>query len=58
LGFFEKRVVRRIFRSKREERTGGWRKLHNKKHHNLYSSSNVVRMIKLREVRWVGHATA
>jgi hypothetical protein len=33
----------------------GWRKLHNEERHNLYSSQNVVRMNKLRRVRWVGH---
>jgi hypothetical protein len=32
---FEKRVLRRIFGSKRDEVTGGWRKLHNEKLHTL-----------------------
>jgi hypothetical protein len=43
---FEKRVLRRMFGLKREEMTGGWRKLHNEELHNLYSSPSVIRMIK------------
>jgi hypothetical protein len=35
--------------------TGDWRKLHNEKLHNLYSSPNITRMIKSRKMRWVGH---
>jgi hypothetical protein len=35
--------------------TGGWRKLHNEELHNLYSSPSMIRMIKSRRVRWVGH---
>jgi hypothetical protein len=35
--------------------TGDWRKLHNEKLHNLYSSLNVIRMIKSRRMRWAGH---
>jgi hypothetical protein len=35
--------------------TGGWRKLHNKELHNLYSSPSVIRMIKSRKMRWAGH---
>jgi hypothetical protein len=46
----ENRVLRRIFGPKREE-DGSWRKLHNDELHNLYSSSNIVRMIKARTVR-------
>jgi hypothetical protein len=45
---FENRVLRRIFGPKRDEVTGGWRKLHNEEVHNLYSSSSVIRMIKSR----------
>jgi hypothetical protein len=44
----------RIFGPKREE-DGSWRKLHNDELHNLYSSSNIVRVIKSRWTRWVGH---
>jgi hypothetical protein len=47
-------VLRRIFGPKREE-DGSWRKLHNDELHSLYSSPNIVRMIKLRRMRWVGH---
>jgi hypothetical protein len=35
--------------------TGGWRKLHNEELHNLYSSPSIIRMIKSRRMRWVGH---
>jgi hypothetical protein len=50
----ENRVLRRIFGPKREE-DGSWRKLHNDKLHSLYSSPNIVRVIKSRRMRWVGH---
>jgi hypothetical protein len=40
------RVLRRIFGPKRDEVTGGWRKLHNEELHNLYSSPSIIRMIK------------
>jgi hypothetical protein len=41
-------VLRRIFGPKRDEVTGEWRKLHNEELHNLYSSPNIIRMIKLK----------
>jgi hypothetical protein len=53
----ENRVVRRIFGSKRDGVTGGWRKLHNEELHDLYSSPNVIRIIKLRRMRWARHVT-
>jgi hypothetical protein len=46
-------VLRRIFGPKRDDVTGGWRKLHNEELHNLYSSPN--RMIKSRRMRWAEH---
>jgi hypothetical protein len=52
---FEKRVLRRIFGPKRDEVTGGWRKLHNEDLHNLYSSPSIIRMIKSRRMRREGH---
>jgi hypothetical protein len=52
---FENRVLRRIFGPKRDEVTRDWRKLHNEELHNLYSSPNIIRMIKSWRVRWVGH---
>jgi hypothetical protein len=50
---FENRVLR-IFGRKREE-GGSWRKLHNDELRNLYSSSNIVRVIESRRMRWAGH---
>jgi hypothetical protein len=50
---FENRVLR-IFGPKRDEVTGGWRKLHNEELHNLYSSPSIIRMIKSRWMRWAG----
>jgi hypothetical protein len=52
---FENRVLRRIFGSKRDEVTGGWRKLHNEEVHNLYSSPSIIRMVESRRMRWKGH---
>jgi hypothetical protein len=52
--FFEKRVLRRILGPKRDA-DGSWRKLHNDELHNLYSSPNIVRVIKSRRMRWAGH---
>jgi hypothetical protein len=55
LRVFENRVLRRIFGPKRDEVTGGWRKLHNEELRNLYSSPSIIRMIKSRSMRWAGH---
>jgi hypothetical protein len=52
---FDNRVLRRIFGPKRDEVTGDWRKLHNEELHNLYSSPNIIRMIKSRMMKWAGH---
>ena len=52
---FENRVLRRIFGTKRDEVTGEWRKLHNEELNNLYSSPNIVRVVKSRRMRWAGH---
>jgi hypothetical protein len=49
------RVLRRIFGPKRDEVTGEWRKLRNEEPNNLYSSLNILRVIKSRRMRWVGH---
>jgi hypothetical protein len=55
LRVFENRVLRRLFGPKRDEVTGEWRKLHNKKLRDLYSSPSIIRKIKSRRMRWVGH---
>jgi hypothetical protein len=54
LRIFENRVLRGILGLKRDEGTGGWRKLH-KGLHNLYSSPSIIRMIKSRRMTWAGH---
>jgi hypothetical protein len=54
LRVFENRVLRRIVGSKREE-DGSWGKLHNDELHSLYSSPNIVRVIKSRRMRWAGY---
>jgi hypothetical protein len=54
LWVFENRVSRRIFGPKREE-DGSWRKLHNDELHTLYSSLNIVRVIKSTRMKWAGH---
>jgi hypothetical protein len=48
---FEKRVLRRLFGAKRDEVTGGWRKLHNEELHNLYSSPSIIRIMNSRRIR-------
>jgi hypothetical protein len=52
---FENRVLRGIFGSRRDEVTGAWKKLHNAKLHNLYSSPYFIRTIKLRRMRLMEH---
>jgi hypothetical protein len=55
LRVYENSVLRRIFGPKRGEVTRKWRKLRYEKLYDLYSSPNIVRVIKLRRLRWAGH---
>ena len=55
LRVFENRVLRRVLGPKRDEVTGEWRKLHNEELSDLYSLPNIVRVVKSRRMRWVGH---
>jgi hypothetical protein len=55
LRVFENGVLRRIFGLQRDEVTGEWRRLHNKELYALYSSPNIIRVMKSRRLRWAGH---
>jgi len=55
LRVFGNRAPRRIFGPKRQEVTGGWRKLHTEELHNLYASPNIIRVIKSWRMSWAGH---
>jgi hypothetical protein len=52
---FENRVLRRIYGPKKDEVTGQWRRLHNEELSDLYSSPNIVPVIKSRRMKWAGH---
>jgi len=55
LRVFENTVLRRIFGHRRDEVTGEWRRLRNEELNDLYSSHNIVQVIKFRRMRWAGH---
>jgi len=55
LRMFENMVLRRIFGPRRDEVTWEWRRIHNEELNDLYSSLNIVRVIKSRRMRWAGH---
>jgi hypothetical protein len=55
LRVFENKVLRRIFGPRRDEVMGDWRRLHNEELNDLYSSPSIMRVIKLRRMRWAGH---
>jgi hypothetical protein len=56
LRVFENWLLRRIVGPKRDEVRGEWRGLHNEELYALYSSPNIIRVIKSRGLRWAGHA--
>jgi hypothetical protein len=55
LRIFKNRVLRRIFGPKRDEVTGGWKRLHNEELRDLYSTPSIIRMAKSRRMRREGH---
>jgi hypothetical protein len=55
LRVFDNRVLRKICGPTMEEVVGGWRRLHNEELHKLYVSPNIIRVIKSRMMRWMGH---
>jgi hypothetical protein len=55
LRVFENRVLKRIFRPKRDEVTWEWRKLHSEEHNDLYSLPNFISVVKSRRIIWVGY---
>jgi hypothetical protein len=54
LRLFENRVLRGLFRPRRDKVTGEWRKPHIEELNDLYASPNIIRVIKLRRIRWAG----
>jgi hypothetical protein len=55
LGVFENRVLKRIFGPMRDEVTGEWRKIRKEELHDLYSSLSIIRIMKVRKMRWAEH---
>ena len=52
------RVPRKIFGTKRDEVSGEWRRLHNRELYDLYTSPNIIWVIKSRRMRWAGHVAS
>jgi hypothetical protein len=57
LRVLKNRLIRRLCGPRREEVAGGCRRLHNEELHNLYTSPNVIRVIKSRRMGWAGHVS-
>jgi hypothetical protein len=58
LRVFENRVLRRVFGRKRDEVKGKWRRVYNEELYDLYSSPDIIRVMKSRRMRWVGHVAS
>jgi hypothetical protein len=56
LRVFVNRVLRRILGPNKDEVTGEWRRLYNETFYALYSSPNIIGLIRSRRLRWAGHA--
>jgi hypothetical protein len=54
---FENRVLKKVCSPEMDEVTGGWRGRHNEELYGVYSSPNIIRVIKARRLRWAGHVT-
>jgi len=55
LRVFENRMLRKLLRSKTDEVTRYWKRLHNEEHYDVYFSLNIIRVNKPRSMRWAGH---
>jgi hypothetical protein len=55
LRVFENMVLRKVFGPKRDEVTGDWRRVHHEKLYDIYSTPDIIRMIKSKMMRWAGH---
>jgi hypothetical protein len=57
LKVLQNRLLKKIFVSNWDEATGGWRKIHNEKLHDFYVSPDIIRVVELSRLKWVGHGS-